>query len=83
MSRMLGAFKTRKNGNSLIITVPKDSGIMENEIFEAVKMDDGGLMYKPIKSNPWHSTDNYDFEKDKSLLEIDPIDSKPVGKENI
>lgn len=81
----LGKFKVRKNGNSLIVTIPKESGFSENEMVEAVRESDGSISYKPTKQNPWFTGeyDNYDFEAIKKDLDF-PIDGgRSVGKEII
>ncbi|WP_125762065.1 AbrB/MazE/SpoVT family DNA-binding domain-containing protein [Companilactobacillus hulinensis] len=81
----LGKFKVRKNGNSLIVTMPKESGFSENEMVEAVKGSDGSISYKPTEQNPWFSGKykNYDFEAIKNELDF-PVDGgRAVGKEII
>lgn len=86
MKEVLGTFKTRKNGNSISITVPKSAGISENEIFSLQK-ENGNLVYKPLKekSNPWKNGKfkNHDFRQDMKELEFDIGNENPVGKENL
>lgn len=81
----LGKFKVRKNGNSLIVTMPKDSGFSENQIVEALKTSDGDIFYKNAENNPWFSGkySKYDFEAIKNELDF-PIDGgRAIGKEII
>jgi len=85
MKKNLGNFKTRKNGNSISLTVPKTIGIQENEEF-SLSYIDGNLIYKPIKknNNPWENGEysKYDFRKLRNELDFEIINSNSVGKEN-
>ncbi len=82
---MYGEYKVRKNGNSLIITVPKQAGFVENQKLRVVKEEDGSLNYEPIEDNPWFSGkfDNIDFEEMKDAMDIPMDGGTPIGKENI
>ncbi|MFC6176578.1 antitoxin [Companilactobacillus huachuanensis] len=86
MKEILGTFKTRKNGNSISITVPKSAGISENEIFSLQK-ENGNLVYKHLESqnNPWKNGHfkNHDFKKDMETLEFDVGNETAVGKEKL
>ncbi|WP_125591143.1 AbrB/MazE/SpoVT family DNA-binding domain-containing protein [Companilactobacillus jidongensis] len=86
MKEILGTYKTRKNGNSMSITVPKSAGISENESFSLQK-ENGNLIYKPLKeeNNPWKNGHfkNHDFRNDMNKLEFEVGSETPVGKENI
>jgi len=85
MKELLGTYKTRKNGNSMSITVPKSAGISENETFSLERVD-GNLVYRPTEQdNPWKNGQfkNHDFRKDMQKLEFDIGNEKPVGKENL
>ena len=82
--------KTRNQGGTVVITVPKSSGIEANQIFDFTKKEDGTLIYSPVKEeNFWDSLNNElsDEEIDKMHqdaikdLGYNPSNVKPVGNE--
>jgi len=83
MSKLLGTFKTRKNGNSLIVTIPKDVGWDENQTVKATVDEKGNLTYSPINTNPWDNMEHHDFKKDIASFEFEVGTEKHVGRENI
>lgn len=82
--------KTRNQGGTVVITVPKSSGIKANQIFNFTKKEDGSLVYSPVKEdNFWDLLSNElsDKEIDKmhqdavNDLGYDPHNVKSVGNE--
>ena len=46
--------KTRNQGGTVVITIPKKSGVVANECFDFVQYTDGSLRYYPVSStNYW------------------------------
>lgn len=87
---MVPNLKTRNQGGTVVITVPKSSGIEANQTFNFTKKEDGSLVYSPAKEeNFWDLLSNQlsDKEIDKmhqeaiNDLEYDPHNVKPVGNE--
>lgn len=82
--------KTRNQGGTVVITVPKSSGIEANQTFNFTKKEDGSLVYSPVKEdNFWDLLSNElsDEEIHKmhqdiiNDLEYDPNNVKLVGNE--
>lgn len=82
--------KTRNQGGTVVITIPKSSGIKANQVFSFTKKEDGSLVYKPVKEhNFWNSlSDQLNDEEIKKMhqdaikdLGYDPQNVKPVGEE--
>ncbi|KRK89505.1 type II toxin-antitoxin system PemI/MazE family antitoxin [Lentilactobacillus sunkii] len=74
--------KTRKQGNSLVITIPSEFKIDENVEYTPVKDENGVISFVPVHHNIFDENPNYDFKK--ALKEMDIQDNgKAVGKEDV
>lgn len=72
--------KTRKQGNSLAITVPKKFGIKEGEEFVAFKGRRGGIIYVPKQEDIFEKA----VREGQSLRFEDEFEGdNPVGREMI
>ncbi|MFD1471954.1 AbrB/MazE/SpoVT family DNA-binding domain-containing protein [Companilactobacillus mishanensis] len=83
MSKNLGTFKTRINGHSLIVTIPKGTGLKPNQELQLIQDNDGKLIYSPTDENPWNSMEPHDFKHDMETLDLEITNAKSIGKENI
>lgn len=83
--------KTRNQGGTVVITVPKSSGIKANQLFDFTKSEDGTLVYKPVTKekdyweflNETMSDEDID-EMHKQIVEdlgYNPNNVEPVGHE--
>lgn len=84
MEKTLGTFTVRKTGNSLSLTIPKELGVVSEDIY-MLTGNDGTLVYTPQKNdNPWTNGeyDYYNFKKDLEEVENVGIDYS-VGKERL
>jgi len=72
--------KTRKQGNSVTITVPKSLDIQPGKEFIVVKGKDGAFAYLPKEENVFKEAykNNLDLR-----VEDDLEKEEPVGKESI
>ena len=74
--------KTRKQGNSLMITIPSNLGVSENEEFTLSVEKDGTIVFKPAHVNIFANLDSKLMAKDREDLGItDNLNA--VGKENV
>lgn len=72
--------KTRKQGNALVLTVPRKFGLEEGQEFIAMKSSNGGITYIPKEKNIFVEA----FEKNEDLRTEDEfLEDKPVGREMI
>lgn len=74
--------KTRKQGNSLMITVPADFKIKENMEYEPVLEDNGVLAFIPVHHNIFEENADYDFKGAHRKMGLTDT-SAPVGNENV
>ncbi|MFD1420572.1 type II toxin-antitoxin system PemI/MazE family antitoxin [Lactiplantibacillus songbeiensis] len=74
--------KTRKQGNSLMITVPAKFKIAENVEFTPVMEDDGTLSFIPTHQNIFSQYPDYDFKKALKTMNL-ADNGEVVGKENV
>ena len=84
IEKTLGTFTVRKTGNSLSLTIPKELGVVSEDIYMLTE-NDGTLVYTPQKNdNPWTSGeyDYYNFKKDLEEVENSGINYS-VGKERL
>ncbi len=72
--------KTRKQGNSLVISIPSKFKINEGVEYMAMKQNDGSLIFTP-KSENIFTSDKY---SDINLRpEKDYLSGKSVGREDV
>ncbi|WP_125711573.1 type II toxin-antitoxin system PemI/MazE family antitoxin [Companilactobacillus kedongensis] len=74
--------KTRKQGNSLIITVPAEFKIGENVEFNPMLDDNGVISFVPVHKNLFAQHPEYDLKNAIKKINIGDNGSA-VGKENI
>lgn len=83
-NRILGEFSTRKTGNSLVITVPKNAGVPIGKKFTLVVKEDGSLVYRSNDNNPWLNGDFDDIDFRANLKEVGNYGlDEAQGKEKI
>lgn len=74
--------KARKQGNSLMITVPADFKVKENAEYQPVMDSNGILSFIPTHKNIFEQNPDYDFQA--ALKEMNLADNgEIVGKENV
>ncbi len=74
--------KTRKQGNSLVITIPADFKIRENKEYQPMIDENGILSFIPTRKNIYEQAADYDFKK--AFKEMGLSDNgEMVGKENV
>lgn len=84
-----GTFKTRKQGNSVTVTLPKNSGIPAGVEVTASGFNESSVTYKVVKprlkKNRFKNFDRsrYDFEQDIKELNYNLDDIIPVGRERL
>ncbi|MCI2018822.1 MAG: AbrB family transcriptional regulator [Lentilactobacillus buchneri] len=74
--------KTRKQGNSLMITIPADFKIGENVEFTPVLDDNGIISFVPVNKNIFAQNPDYDVQKAIRSMNLDD-NGKAIGKENV
>ncbi|MFD1550135.1 type II toxin-antitoxin system PemI/MazE family antitoxin [Levilactobacillus fuyuanensis] len=74
--------KTRKQGNSLMITIPADFKVDENVEYKPVLDDNGILSFVPVHQNIFSQNPNYDFKMAIDQMGLND-NGKLVGKENV
>lgn len=80
---MMQSVKTRKQGNSVMITIPKEFNIPVGKDYEPVLSATGEIIFKPIEvidSREWASVDDYSQLMDKVANEYDDVFRELVDK---
>jgi antitoxin MazE len=74
--------KTRRQGNSIMVTIPASFNIGENVEFEPIKDENGVISLLPVRHNIYTAESNYDLRK---AMEEENIgdNGTPVGREDI
>ncbi|MFD1317200.1 AbrB/MazE/SpoVT family DNA-binding domain-containing protein [Loigolactobacillus zhaoyuanensis] len=84
----LGIFKTRKQGNSIAVTIPKNAGIEPGVELAVTRINDQ-LVYvpvkpvKPINLFATNAVKKHDFTQEIADLGYDPDTLTPIGHERI
>lgn len=82
--------KARKQGNSVVLTVPKKINVPVNTEFKVVQQKNGDIVYKPVNkekydlwSDPAYNNFDYkaELEQEYKDLGYNPRELKPVGRE--
>ena len=80
--------KARKQGNSIVLTVPKLFDVTRGTEYTVSQQPDGSILYTPKNGyDIWADAklDNFDYEKELQEeyrdLEYNPQEVKPVGRE--
>lgn len=82
--------KARKQGNSIVLTIPKSINVPAETEFTVDLQKNGDLIYKRVNKNVYDlwsdpAYDDYDYEAEISReyeeLGYNPREVKPVGKE--
>lgn len=82
--------KARRQGNSVVLTVPKKINVPVNTKFKVVQQKNGDIVYKPLKKvgyDLWSDASYNDFdykvelEQEYQDLGYNPREVKQVGKE--
>ncbi|WP_434520433.1 hypothetical protein ACLHK8_05165 [Pediococcus sp. M21F004] len=86
--KYLGIYKTRRQGNSVTVTIPKEANINAGTEL-AVTQTSAGIIYVPIKptkkTNRYatQAAKNHNYQQDIDDLGYDPNTQPPVGSERI
>lgn len=82
--------KARRQGNSIVLTIPKNISVPVNTEFTVVQEKSGEIVYKPVhkkKYDLWSDTaySNYDYSSELKQeyedLGYNPREIKPIGRE--
>lgn len=73
--------KTRKQGNSIMITIPAEFNIGVNDEYEPIIDENGVISFMPVRSNLFKQNLDYDLRKAINDEKI-PENGKLVGKED-
>lgn len=84
------SLKTRQQGNSIAITIPRVAGVTADQEYNFEQFSDGTLVYKPVKSdNFWATLDMTEAEVQQEIedeieeLGYDPANQTPFGPERV
>lgn len=82
--------KTRQQGNSIAITIPRVAGVTADQEYNFEQFSDGTLVYKPVKSdNFWATLDMTEAEVQQEIedeieeLGYDPANQTSFGPERV
>ncbi|ANK62998.1 AbrB/MazE/SpoVT family DNA-binding domain-containing protein [Loigolactobacillus backii] len=84
----LGIFKTRKQGNSIAVTIPKEAGIKPGVELAVTRINDQ-LVYVPVKpKQPINlfasaAVKKHDFAQEVNDLGYNPDKIAPIGHERV
>ncbi|MDN2454358.1 AbrB family transcriptional regulator [Lactobacillus sp. UCMA15818] len=73
--------KTRKQGNSIMVTIPAEFNIGVNAEYEPIIDENGVISFMPVRSNLFKQNPDYDLRKAINDEKI-PDNGKLVGKED-
>lgn len=73
--------KTRKQGNSIMITIPAEFNIGVNAEYEPIIDANGVISFMPVRSNLFKQNPDYDLRKAINDEKI-PDNGNLVGKED-
>ncbi|MFD1470893.1 type II toxin-antitoxin system PemI/MazE family antitoxin [Companilactobacillus mishanensis] len=73
--------KTRKQGNSLMITIPASFNVKENEEYKPMIDENGILSFIPVHENVYEANKDYDFRSAMKEMGIGD-NGNPIGKED-
>lgn len=82
--------KARKQGNSVVLTIPKQLNVPANTEFEVEKQENGDILYRLIDKKDYNfwtdpAYDNYDYKREIKReyheLGYNPRETTPIGKE--
>lgn len=74
--------KTRKQGNSVMITVPANFKVKENTEYTPVLDENGVISFIPVHENIFSKNPEFDLRKALNQLNLDD-NGKVIGKENV
>lgn len=84
------SLRTRQQGNSIAITIPRVAGVTADQEYNFEQFSDGTLVYKPVKSdNFWATLDMTETEVQQEIkseteeLGYDPANQTPLGLEKV
>lgn len=87
-SDRMDTVKARNQGNSTVLTIPKNFNVSQGAEFTVTRQADGSILYQPKEGyDIWSdkTLDSFDYEKELQEeyrdLEYNPRKVKPVGKE--
>ncbi|AKP64606.1 hypothetical protein [Levilactobacillus koreensis] len=84
--------KSKRQGNSTILPIPKYIKVPVNTEFEVYQDDDGNIVYTPVSKRPhdlWTNSQFDDFDYDlirhEELQDLgyNPREVSPIGKEKM
>ncbi|MFT8424286.1 MAG: AbrB family transcriptional regulator [Liquorilactobacillus sp.] len=73
--------KTRKQGNSIMVTIPAEFNIGVNAEYEPIIDENGVISFMPVRSNLFKQNPDYDLRKAINDEKI-PDNGNLVGKED-
>ncbi|KRN81599.1 type II toxin-antitoxin system PemI/MazE family antitoxin [Ligilactobacillus acidipiscis] len=74
--------KTRKQGNSVMITVPANFKIKENTEYQPIMDENGIISFVPVHQNIFEKNPEYDLRTAIKGLNLQD-NTELVGKENV
>ncbi|ANZ57738.1 AbrB family transcriptional regulator [Fructilactobacillus lindneri] len=74
--------KTRKQGNSIMITIPSSLGIKENMEYTPEVSKDGVISFKPAHQNIYENCNPSEIQNERQKLSLND-NFHTVGKENV
>lgn len=74
--------KTRKQGNSITLTVPAKFKVGENIEYNPVMDDNGVISFVPVHKNLFEQHPEYDLKNAIKSMNIED-NGKIIGKENV
>lgn len=74
--------KTRRQGNSIMVTIPASFNVGENVEYEPIKDKNGVISLLPIRHNIFNAEPDYNLRKAMEMEKIGD-NGTPVGQEDV
>ena len=74
--------KTRKQGNSLMVTIPASFGVPENAEYTPVMDENGTISFVPVHQNLFMQAPDYDVKAAMTAMGVGDL-GPAVGRENV
>ena len=71
--------KARKQGNSIMVTIPSSFGVKEGEEFFFIKKDNGAITMIPKIENPFENTKEGEFYTPDLNIDFVPVEGEIDG----
>lgn len=72
----MSTVKARKQGNSIMITIPSALGVKEGEEFYVIKKDNGAITMIPKVENPFKVAEDGEFYTPEENIEYTPSEGE-------